>query len=267
MENARSGLEVLHRQFSLEGDVAVVTGGGAGIGRAVALVFASLGATTVILDRNLQAAEESARMGQELPGRIAVRSVDLSDDAAVRSAFDAVATEFQRIDVLVNNAAVKLPGSSVDLPVEEWDRAIATNLSGTFFCARSAARHMIAQRSGCIVNVVSVGGLSAGATGKSNADPAYRASKGGVVNLTRALAIEWAPHNIRVNAVAPGYVRTSMTKRLYDNPALLASVEARVPLGRVADPDDIAWPIVFLASRASSMVTGHILTVDGGLLA
>jgi len=267
MAIASSITSLLQRQFGLADDVAIVTGGGSGIGRAVALTLASLGANVTVLDNNLGATKETAAAGAGLPGAIGHEQVDLTDEAAVRVVIDRVAAQHGRINLLINNAAVKLPKSSVDLSVEDWNRAIATNLSGVFFCARCAARHMIVAKAGRIINVVSVGGLSAGATGRSNADPSYRAAKGGVVNLTRALAIEWAEHNIRVNAVAPGYVRTPMTKRLYDDPALLASVQARIPLGRVAEPEEIAWPIVFLASRSSSMVTGHILTVDGGLLA
>jgi NAD(P)-dependent dehydrogenase (short-subunit alcohol dehydrogenase family) len=126
---------------------------------------------------------------------------------------------------------------------------------------------MINNGGGVIVNVASVGGLSAGITGRGNANASYRAAKGGVVNLTRALAVEWASHNIRVNAVAPGYVRTPMVQRLTDDPQRLKTVEERVPLGRLADPHEIAWPITFLASRSAAMITGQILTVDGGLLA
>jgi len=267
MTTASSITDLLERQFGLAGEVAVVTGGGSGIGRAVALTLASLGANVTVLDNNLGSAKDTEAAVARMPGVIGHQQVDLTDESAVQIVIDRVAAQFGRIDLLINNAAVKLPKASVDLSVEDWNRAIATNLSGVFFCARSAARHMIAAKARRIINVVSVGGLSAGATGRSNADPSYRAAKGGVANLTRALAIEWAEHNIRVNAIAPGYVRTPMTQRLYDDPALLSSVRARIPLGRVAEPEEIAWPIVFLPSRSSYMVTGHILTVDGGLLA
>jgi NAD(P)-dependent dehydrogenase (short-subunit alcohol dehydrogenase family) len=148
-----------------------------------------------------------------------------------------------------------------------WQRVIDVNLSGVFFASRSAARVMIPRRRGCIVNVASVGGMNAGITGRQYPNAAYRSSKGGVISLTRALAVEWAPHNIRVNAVAPGYVNTPMAKNLTEDPKRLTSITSSTPLGRIAEPEDVAWAIAFLGSAAASMITGHTLPVDGGLLA
>ena len=225
-----------------------------------------MGATTIVLDRDQAGAEETVRLAAELPGKAVIRCIDLAKTEEIDSCVDGIAAEFGRIDVLVNSAALNFAGPALEMREEIWDRVIDVNLSGVFFAARAAARHMMAHRTGRIVNVASIGGLSAGITGKNKPNASYRASKGGVVNLTRALAIEWAPH-IRVNAVAPGYVHTPMVAVLSNDPVRRKAVEDLVPMGRIADPADIAWPIAFLTSSASSMITGQILTVDGGLLA
>ena len=154
MTTASSITDLLERQFGLAGEVAVVTGGGSGIGRAVALTLASLGANVTVLDNNLGSAKDTEAAGARMPGVIGHQQVDLTDESAVQMVIDRVAAQFGRIDLLINNAAVKLPKASVDLSVEDWNRAIATNLSGVFFCARSAARHMIAAKAGRIINVV-----------------------------------------------------------------------------------------------------------------
>ena len=179
--------------------------------------------------------------------------------------FTATVEREGRIDILVNNAGIAIRRPAVDLSLADWDKVVAVNMTGVFLCARSAARHMIAGgRGGAIVNVASIMGLSGGGL---YPNISYQTSKGAVVNMTRALAIEWAAHGIRVNAVAPTYVRTALTAPLFENPELAARIVAVTPLGRVAEPEDIAAAIAFLASPAAGMITGHMLPVDGGFLA
>jgi NAD(P)-dependent dehydrogenase (short-subunit alcohol dehydrogenase family) len=235
---------------------------------ASAHLLCQLGARTVFLDRDPQGLQAAVVACAGLPGDAIAREVDLADHAAIERCFAGIVADCGGIDVLVNSAAMNVSGASTDYDLETWQRVIDVNLTGLFLACRLAARSMIARSAGgAIVNVASVGGLSANMTGRGNANPSYRASKGGVVNLTRALAVEWGAQNIRVNAVAPGYVRTPMIARLTSNPAKQAAAVEKVPLGRLAEPEEVAWVIAFLAGQGASMVTGQIIPVDGGLLA
>ena len=252
-------------KMRMEGRVAVVTGGASGIGRATALALAAAGAKVVITDLNADFSEKVAREIAAQGGDAWIHSADIASEASVDALFAEVARREKRIDVLVNNAGIAIRHPAVDLTLADWEKVIAVNTTGAFLCARSAARHMIARdRGGAIVNVASIMGLSGGGI---YPNISYQTSKGAVVNMTRALAIEWAPHEIRVNAVAPTYVRTQLTAALFENPELVAKIEAMTPLGRLAEPQDVAAAIVFLASAAAAMITGHVLPVDGGFLA
>jgi len=174
-----------------------------------------------------------------------------------------VARQHGRIDVLFNNAGVNRRNTSFDLTVADWNAVVAVNMTGMFLCARAAARHMRDGGGGRIVNTASILGISGG----WYPNIVYQATKGAVVNMTRSWAVEWAPHNIRVNAVAPSLIRTPMTDALTSQPDVVAKLEALTPLGRLCEPADMTGPVLFLATAASSMVTGHILPVDGGVLA
>ena len=246
--------------FRLTGQVTVVTGGGSGIGRALAHTFAGAGATVVVLDTNGAAAEQVAN---EI-GSMAQHAVaDVSNEDAIESVMKDVARQHGRIDVLFNNAGVNRRNTSFDLTIEDWNTVVAVNMTGMFLCARAAARHMRDGGGGRIVNTASILGISGG----WYPNIVYQATKGAVVNMTRSWAVEWAPHNIRVNAVAPSIIRTPMTEALTSQPDLVAKFEALTPLGRLCEPADMTGPVLFLATAASSMVTGHILPVDGGVLA
>jgi NAD(P)-dependent dehydrogenase (short-subunit alcohol dehydrogenase family) len=244
--------------FLLESEIAVVTGGGSGIGRAVALAFAAAGAQVMVLDAHeataSQVAEELGAYGEAVVA-------DVRDAEAIERAFADVALRYGHIDVLFNNAGINRRHPSLELTLEDWNAVVAVNMTGMFICARTAVRHMVP--GGRIVNTASMLGLSGG----WYPNIAYQATKGAVVNMTRSWAIEWAPLQIRVNAVAPGLVRTPFIAALTDQPDLVAKFEQLTPLGRLAEVDDITGPVLFLASPASAMVTGHMLVVDGGMLA
>jgi NAD(P)-dependent dehydrogenase (short-subunit alcohol dehydrogenase family) len=248
----------------LSGRVAVVTGAARGIGWATAQALADAGAHPVLVDRDENALQRaSATLGDR---RVDHRTLalDVTDEAAVDAAFAGVAAWRGRLDILVNNAGIALRRPSVELTRQDWQAVVDVNLTGVFLCARAAARYMLAARRGAIVNVSSIMGLSGGGL---YPNISYQSTKGALVNLTRALAVEWAPSGVRVNAVAPTWVRTDLTRGLMDDPALLARMLDMTPLRRLAEPEDVAAAIVFLASDGAAMITGHTLPVDGGYLA
>lgn len=238
----------------LRGKNVLVTGGASGIGQAAATRFLEEGCSVCVLDRS---ADARARVADELPDLAAVIDADVSSLAQVEAAFDQAIARMGSVDVLINNAGISIRHHFLDITPEEWDEVLGVNLTGVFYVAQTAARHMVARGSGAILNTAS----TAGSTGYPHyAD--YSASKGGVIALTRAMALELAPA-VRVNAISPGYVLTPMQRAEYTD-EMLAAVDKKIPLGRHAKPEEIAALFAFLASDDAAFATGHVYVMEGG---
>lgn len=246
--------------FRLDGKTALVTGCRRGIGKAMALALAEAGADIVGVSRTLEpSGSEVEREVRSLGRRFTPYACDFTRRQEVYRFLEKAAADFPAIDILVNNAGNILRKPAVEHPDEYWDEIIETNLNAPFIVSREIGKRMVARGAGKIVFTASLLSFQGGIL-----VPGYAASKGGVAQLVKALANEWAPHNVQVNAIAPGYVATDNTTALRKDPARSAAILARIPAGRWGDPGDFKGAVVFLASRASDYVTGSILTVDGG---
>jgi NAD(P)-dependent dehydrogenase (short-subunit alcohol dehydrogenase family) len=254
--------------FDLSGRVALITGAGVGFGEAIALGFAEYGCDIAACDLDIENPTRTAEKVRKLGRRAIALQANVAVPADITAMVDATVREFGGIDILINCAGIPQHDPAETTPLETWDRVLDINLRGTFLCCQAAARVMLKKGSGVIVNFSSI----AGVVGVGRGANAYCASKGGVNALTKQLALEWADRGIRVNAIAPCQFMTPglkevMAKPQFDPAKLMQTWTSNIPLGRVGEPDEIVGPTLFLASNASSMVTGVVLPVDGGYLA
>jgi len=245
----------------LKEKVAIVTGAGRGIGRAIAVTLGREGAAVVVTDINLESTKKVADEITAQGGKAQPIKTDVSNAAEVNTLAERTIEHYKKIDILVNNAGVQKLIPALEFPEEEWDRIIDINLKGQFLCSQAVARHMVERRRGKIINIASIG-----AHISTPGIVAYCASKGGVIQLTRALALEWGPYNITVNSVSPGLTMTALVEDSWKrNPDFFSGID-RIPLQRPAKPEDIANAVLFLASEESDYISGVEIIVDGGTL-
>jgi 2-deoxy-D-gluconate 3-dehydrogenase len=253
----------MNEPFRLDGRAALVTGASRGLGAAMARALAGAGATVVLHGSREHPRQQAAAIAQQCGVRTATVSGDLSAPETAAQLVDQAASAANApIDILVNNAGIIRRTAAAQYSDADWDDVIAVNLTSAFRLARAAGAQMLLRGNGKIINIASLLSFQGGIR-----VPAYAAAKGGIAQLTKALANEWAPHGVNVNAIAPGYMRTDNTQALRDDRARNEAITARIPAGRWGEPDDLAGAVVFLASPASDYVHGYILVVDGGWLA
>jgi NAD(P)-dependent dehydrogenase (short-subunit alcohol dehydrogenase family) len=249
-------------KFSLKGKSGIVTGGGTGLGKAMASAVVQAGGEILIVGRRKEVLEEAAKEMNRFGGRVIPFQADITRMGDIPRIVDKAIREFGKIDFLFNNAGKGHPAPCEDYKEADWDEVLMTNLKGPFFLAQAVGRTMIsAKRPGSIINTASI---MAFITMKDS--PAYPTSKAGISHLTKALANSWAKYGIRVNAIGPGWFRTEMTQRRFEDKKRSSQTISRIPLGRTGDPEELGGVAVFLASDASSYVTGQTIVVDGGLL-
>jgi NAD(P)-dependent dehydrogenase (short-subunit alcohol dehydrogenase family) len=257
-------VSVLDRVFSLNGQVAVVTGSARGLGRVFACALAGAGADIALIDLDAAGMEETAALVRSTGRRAYPFTADVSDEAQVAAAFAGIDAAAGRLDILVNNAGIGEAhrGMVHEYPAQAWRRMIDVNLNSVFYCSREALKRMHARRKGKIINIASMWGLVGAAFVSA---PGYAASKGAVVDLTREMALEYAPLNIQINAICPGFHRTGLGNS--GSPEFIRLMERHTPAARVADPAELQGTIIHLASSASDFMCGSLVVVDGGFLA
>lgn len=243
----------------LTGKVAIVTGAGRGLGRAMAHGLARAGAAVTVAARTASELDSFVDEVKAAGGQALACPTDITDEASVERMVDATVETFGRIDVLVNNSGIVASTPLIDQSADEWDRVVATNLRGTFLATKAAGRHLVAQGSGKVVNIASNFALQ----GVAN-HAAYSASKAGVIAFTRSMAIEWSRHNIQVNALAPGYFATPLNAEMRADADTLAKVVRAIPARRMGEPDELTSWLLLLASSASDFMTGEVIVIDGG---
>jgi 2-deoxy-D-gluconate 3-dehydrogenase len=246
--------------FKLHGKVAAISGATRGIGRSMALSLAEAGADIALLQRSLEQTEVKDQI-EKMGRKCAIIPCDMENVSQVKAAVPSVITQLGTIDILVNNAGIQRRSPSIDFAESDWDDVLQVNLKMVWLLCQQAGRHMVSQGKGKIINTASLlsfqGGINV---------PAYAAAKGGVAQLTKALANEWAKHNVNVNAIVPGYIATDMNTALMEDPVRSKQILERIPAGRWGSPDDFNGAVVYLASEASNYVHGNLLAVDGGWL-
>lgn len=248
-------------EINLEGKVALVTGGGRGIGRAIAVTLAESGADVCVTARTDSQIRETAEMVRAMGRSALAVSADATDADAVTGVVARTTRELGGLHVLINNAGVELPKPLLDTSETEYDHVMDTNMKSMFLFTKTVGPHFIAQNFGRIVNMASVGAFVAAPN-----QSIYHVSKAAVAHFTKAMAIEWARHNVHVNAVAPGWVRTEMIKHLLDDPEMLRRYLKPIPLRRIGEPEEISPVVAFLCSDLASFMTGTVLVIDGGLM-
>lgn len=246
-------------QKDLKEKVAIVTGAGSGIGRAIAQVFGKENAKVVVSDYNEKNGQETAKLIKSVGGKAIFSKCDVSQLSQVRNMVKVAIKEFGRLDILVNNAGVYLPHDALGTSDQEWQKTIDVDLKGVWLCSKTAIPEMLKAGKGKIINIASIAGF----VGFQNS-AAYCAAKGGVVNLTREMALDYGPKKINVNAIAPGVIKTAMTKSMLVDKKMADQLLTNIPIGRFGEPEDIAYLALYLASEQSDFVTGQIFTIDGG---
>ena len=243
----------------LDDKVAVVTGAGRGLGQAAACALAEAGADVALLGRTERELEATADIIREMGRRAITVVTDVTNEDSVDAAAATVTEKFGRVDILVNNAGIASIGPLLEMTVADLRRVMDTNVLGAFLCSRAFGAHMVAQRKGAIINIASIAGI----VGEADTT-AYSASKGAIIAFTKSLAIEWARHNVTVNAIAPGYFRTDLNKKALDDVQIGPKIVARIPQRRVGQPEELGPLVAYLASDASRYMTGSVLVIDGG---
>jgi NAD(P)-dependent dehydrogenase (short-subunit alcohol dehydrogenase family) len=245
--------------FSLEGKVAVVTGAGRGLGRTMALALAAAGADVVVSSRTQSEVDTARDEIRALGRRSEAITADCTDETHCERLFEGAIERLGRFDIVVNNAGINIRKPVLELSLAEYRQVLATNLEGYFICGKAAGRHLVAQGSGKVINISSIMGRVALAT-----QAAYASSKGAIEQLTKVMALEWAEAGVQVNALAPTYFETELTRPLFEDPTRNQFITERTPMRRWGQPHELAGAVIFLASAASDYVTGHTLLVDGG---
>jgi NAD(P)-dependent dehydrogenase (short-subunit alcohol dehydrogenase family) len=249
----------IEKLFDIKGRKALVTGAGRGIGKVLALTLAEAGCDVALFGLHRRNLEKVAAQIRKMRRGCVTIEGDVSKSKDVKNAFDTVAGEFGRLDICVNNAGISMQRPVEEMPEADWDRIMDTNMKGVFLCSQEAARLMMPRKSGSIINI---GSISARTVNVPQKQAVYNTSKAGVVMLTQAMAVEWAPYGIRVNSISPGYMKTEMT--LSTMSKLFPDWESLTPLGRLGEPGELRGALIYLASDASSYTIGHDLVVDGG---
>ena len=248
--------------FSLRDKVALVTGAGKGLGKSMALALSESGAHVIVVSRTLPDIEATAREIQENGAKALPIALDVTKEEDVVRMVETILREFKTIDILVNNVGTFIGGPFLEFSVDNWHKMLEINLTSTYLCSKVVGKHMVERKNGKIINISSALGIFG-----ARDSGAYCASKGGVIQLTKALAIEWAKYNINVNSIAPYSLETEKTSTMLEDEKVKKALISKIPLSRIGQPSDVSGTVVFLASKASDYITGQVIFVDGGFSA